>query len=151
MVPSSPAAANRAAICQRQGSFWKPSTFENLHSLPLPHPIFPCGSHSFPPFKVFSLRKFKPHLFPLLIDANYTQGFCVASWPGWWATLWTSVGGKWQSRWLVHRLESRQALCHRHGRWGVWMVMLAPPWSFLPVLLFVTMYWREEALKDHFG
>uniref|UniRef100_A0A9L0TG89 Galactosylgalactosylxylosylprotein 3-beta-glucuronosyltransferase n=1 Tax=Equus caballus TaxID=9796 RepID=A0A9L0TG89_HORSE len=48
-------------------------------------------------------------------DANNAQGLCLAGGLGWRATLRTTLGGERQSRWLVHGLESRQALCHRHG------------------------------------
>lgn len=74
----------------------------------------------------FPIRRPKTHLFPPVTDANNTQGLRVASGPGWRATLRTSLGGKRQSGWLVHRLEGGQAFRHRHGRWGCgcWYVCL---------------------------
>lgn len=116
-----------AALCQQRAV----SGSLQLLEMDIPHPFsfLLRGSHSVPPFKFCSLRKLKPSLSPLFTDANHTQGLSLACGPGRRATLRTSIGRKWQSRRLVHRLESRQAFRHRHGRW-VWMVTFASAWLF---------------------
>lgn len=53
----------------REPSTSRRALFRNLRLLNISTPLSPCffcGSHSFPPLRVFSLRNPQPHLFPLL-------------------------------------------------------------------------------------
>lgn len=132
-------AGNRGAVYQQEGSVQKPAPFEHLHS-PLPLSLLWLTFLS--SFQGLSPKEPSTTSLSAFVDANDTQGLSLAGGPGRWAALWTSAGGERQSRGLVHRLESRQAFRHRHGRWGAWMAGFAPAGLFPPPL------YRATALEE---